>query len=387
MPSAEIISIGTELLLGEIVDTNTRFIARTVRDLGIDLYRTQTIGDNVERIADAIRAALQRADIIITTGGLGPTVDDPTRQAVALAAGLELEFREDLWQQVIARMARYGRTAGENQKRQAYAPTGAIGIENPVGTAPCFIVETEDSAIIVLPGVPCEMEQILQQTILPYLRERFQLDQVIKVRLLHTAGGGESLIDELIEDYETHTNPTVGLAAHAGTVDIRISAKAKDEAEADRMIDNVDREMRSLLGEMIFGTDEETLAGVVLGMLERRQWTLSAVEAGTGGAFKLMLGAAGTPAFKAGVEIPAPSGSLQPAAADHHLRLGADITAGIMVKRKGKQITVEIILITTTGTLTYNRLYGGPPITAPLWAANLALNHLRLYLLEANGKK
>ncbi len=141
MPSAEIIAIGTELLLGETTDTNTRFIAHALRSLGVDLYRTHTIGDNAGRIAQSVREALDRTDIVITTGGLGPTVDDPTRQAIAQALGLELEFHPELWEQIVARIARYGRTATENQKRQAYIPAGAIVIENPVGTAPAFIVE------------------------------------------------------------------------------------------------------------------------------------------------------------------------------------------------------------------------------------------------------
>ncbi len=138
MPSAEIITIGTEILLGEIVDTNTRYIARTLRGMGVDLFRTITIGDNVERIAEAIRHSMDRAEIVITTGGLGPTVDDPTREAVAKAAGVELEFREDLWEQVVAVISRYGRKPSENQRRQAYIPKGAIAIPNPVGTAPAL---------------------------------------------------------------------------------------------------------------------------------------------------------------------------------------------------------------------------------------------------------
>ena len=141
MTTAEIITIGTELLLGETTDTNTRFIARLLRSLGVDLYRTQTIGDNVGRIAETVRLALTRADIVITTGGLGPTVDDPTRQAIAEACDAPLEFHPELWEQITARIARYGRIPTENQKRQAYIPKGAIVIENPVGTAPAFIVE------------------------------------------------------------------------------------------------------------------------------------------------------------------------------------------------------------------------------------------------------
>jgi nicotinamide-nucleotide amidase len=160
MTSAEIITIGTEILLGEIVDTNTRYIARTLRGLGVDLYRTITIGDNVERIAEAIRSSMEHADIVITTGGLGPTIDDPTREAVAKAIGVETEFREDLWQQVVETIARYGRKPSENQKRQAFVPQGALGLKNPVGTAPCFIVETPRNAVMSLPGVPNEMEHV-----------------------------------------------------------------------------------------------------------------------------------------------------------------------------------------------------------------------------------
>jgi molybdenum cofactor synthesis domain-containing protein len=141
MPSAEIITIGTELLLGEIVDTNSHYLARSLRDLGIDLYLTTTVGDNPGRIAQAIQHSLERAEIVITTGGLGPTVDDPTRQAVAQAAGVELEFRQELWEQVQARFRRFSRTPTENNRRQAYVPIGALAVENPVGTAPAFIVE------------------------------------------------------------------------------------------------------------------------------------------------------------------------------------------------------------------------------------------------------
>jgi molybdenum cofactor synthesis domain-containing protein len=146
--------------VGEIVDMNTRYIARTLRGMGVNMFRIITIGDNVERIAEDINHSMQRAEIVITTGGLGPTVDNPTREAVAKAAGLELEFRQDLWEQVVAIISRYGRKPSENQKRQAYIPKGAIAIPNPVGTAPCLIVETERNAVASLPGVPNERERL-----------------------------------------------------------------------------------------------------------------------------------------------------------------------------------------------------------------------------------
>src|SRR5512146_1080437 len=297
MPTAEIITIGTEILLGEIVDTNTRHIALTLRDLGVDIYRTTTIGDNTERIASAISEAMRRADVVITTGGLGPTVDDPTREAVAQAVGVGTQYREDLWEQITAAIGRYGREPAENQKRQAVVPEGAIPIRNPVGTAPAFIVEftaarrspaqpsprETTGAIISLPGVPNEMEHILHESVVPYLQERYALRHVIKVRVLHCAGLGEGTIDEKIGDLETLANPTVGLAAHTGVVDVRIAAKAETEAQADALIDEVEQDVRKRLGDAVFGVDEDRLDQVTLEALGRRGWSVVGIEFGAGG--------------------------------------------------------------------------------------------------------
>ncbi len=202
MPTSEILTIGTEILLGEIVDTNARLIARRLRSYGIDIFRTMSIGDNPTRIAEAVNEALLRANIIITTGGLGPTVDDPTRDAIAEAFGVPTVYHEALWAQVVERFARFNRYPTENNKKQAYLPQGAEPIENPVGTAPAFMMETEDGAVISLPGVPREMEYILDHTVLPYLQGRFGLTSTLKIRILHTAGVGESQIDEKISDLE-----------------------------------------------------------------------------------------------------------------------------------------------------------------------------------------
>src|SRR5574340_461977 len=192
MPVGEIIAIGTELLLGETQDTNTSYIARAFRDAGIDLYRTMIVGDNIDRIAQAIREALSRADIVITTGGLGPTVDDPTRLAVARAIGVELEFEPELWEQSQVRFQRFHRHATENNRRQAYIPQGAAAIDNQVGTAPGFYFQEGEKIVISLPGVPREMEFLLQQKVLPLLIDRFALKGIIKSYVLHAAGVGES---------------------------------------------------------------------------------------------------------------------------------------------------------------------------------------------------
>jgi competence/damage-inducible protein CinA-like protein len=275
MPTAEIITIGTEILLGEIVDTNARFIARQLRDAGIDLYRKTTVGDNATRIATAIQQAMESSDIIITTGGLGPTIDDPTREAVALALETETEYRPELWEQIKARFERFGRIPTENNKRQAYVPVGAIAVENPVGTAPAFISERDMCSIIALPGVPREMEYLLMNTVLPYLKERYSFTGIIKARIIHTAGIGESQIDEMITDLETLHNPTVGLAAHSGQVDVRITAKADTEPEADVLIKEIEIQLRRRLGDWIYGADEETLEKAALQALQKKGWRLT----------------------------------------------------------------------------------------------------------------
>jgi len=393
MPSAEIITIGTEILLGEIVDTNTRHIARTLRGMGVDLFRTITIGDNTARIAEAIHNSMNRAEIVITTGGLGPTVDDPTREAVARAAGVELEFREDLWEEVVAIISRYGRKPSENQKRQAYIPKGAIGISNPVGTAPCFILETivrsavelqneqntqaepsaRESVVISLPGVPNEMEYILHESIVPYLQKRFNLDQVIKIRVLHCSGLGEGLIDEKIADLETLSNPTVGLAAHTGVVDIRIAAKAKNETEADDMIASIEAEIRERLGDVVFGTDEDKLETITLNEVAKRGWTLAAIESGLDGllARKIPHAVAITDLSPASL-----MDSLRAARAETN----ADVALGVVLLPDER--AAEIGLITPKGEKSHRITYGGPPRSLPRWSVNLALDWLRRRTLE-----
>jgi len=373
MPSAEIITIGTEILLGEIVDTNTRYIARTLRGMGVNIYRTTTIGDNTERIAEAIRNSMHRADIVITTGGLGPTVDDPTREAVAKAAGVELEFRDDLWEQVVAIISRYGRKPSENQKRQAYIPKGAIAIPNPVGTAPCFIVETDQNAVVSLPGVPNEMEHILHEAVIPYLQERFHLDEIIKIRILHCAGLGEGLIDEQIAELETLSNPTVGLAAHTGIVDIRIAAKAKSEAEADQMIAEIEHKVREKLGEVVFGADEDRLEDVALSAVAKRGWTLVGVESGLDG---LLARKIPHTVSLAGLTPDSLMAALRAARADAN----ADAALGVAMYLEER--AAEMALITPRGEKTHHITYGGPPRSLARWSVNLALNWLRHRAME-----
>jgi competence/damage-inducible protein CinA-like protein len=378
MPSAEIITIGTELLLGEIVDTNSAFLARSLRDAGIDLFRETTVGDNIRRIAQAIQQSLVRSDIVITTGGLGPTVDDPTREAVAIAAGVESEFRSDLWDQIKSRFQRLGRLPTDNNRRQAYVPKGAIAIENPVGTAPIFILEFQSHLIISLPGVPSEMEYLMQHNIIPYLRQHYDLHSVIKTRVLHTVGVGESQIDDLIGDLEELSNPTVGLAAHSGQVDVRITVKAESEDESAALITPIENSLRDRLGDSIYGTDQETLEEIALQSLTRNNWTLSIVEAGLCGYLIHRLATAKGPFLSGQVLMELPSqDDLFKMTDSYRLSQAADVGLGVSIYSASETYNVDMVLITPLDTQEIHRRYGGPPQYAPLWAFNHSLDMIR----------
>jgi nicotinamide-nucleotide amidase len=378
MPSAEIITIGTDILLGEIVDTNARYLARALRDAGIDLYRKTSVGDNAKRIALAIQQSLERCDIVITTGGLGPTVDDPTRDAVALAMGVETEYRPELWDQIQSRFKRFGRQPTENNRRQAYVPQGAIAVENPVGTAPIFIVESGNRVVISLPGVPREMEYLLQHAILPYLQQHYHIQGIIKARVLHTAGTGESQIDELVGDLEELGNPTVGLAAHSGQVDVRITAKADSPEAADELIKPVEKTIRDRLGNWVYGADQESLEGIALKAVERNGWTLTVLEAGLGGELIRRLAAVQGPFLGGQVltALPTPS-ELLSLTEEYRSSHNAAVGLGVAVHPAGEKQDVYFTLITPDSTQQFMRPYGGPPEYAPIWALHHGLDVIR----------
>jgi competence/damage-inducible protein CinA-like protein len=378
MPSAEIITIGTELLLGEIVDTNSRYIARCLRDVGIDLYRKTTVGDNIERIAHAVQQSMERCDIIITTGGLGPTIDDPTREAIALALGVETKFHPQLWEEIKSRFHQYGRKPTENNRRQAYLPEGAIPVNNPVGTAPAFIVELAQQVIISLPGVPGEMKYLMDHEILPYLQEHYHLTEIIKARIIHTAGVGESPIDELIADLEMLSNPTVGLAAHSGQVDVRITAKADSEIQADKMIDAVEEEIRRRLGDWVYGADAESLETIALHHLDEKGWKLAVIEAGLHGELTRRLATVGH-TFANG-EVLSNSPSLEELFL-HTSRFRqarqAEVGLGVAVGSVNEEQEIHIVLITPEEEKQRTYPYRGPVDNAWRWAMNYCLNVIR----------
>jgi DNA-binding phage protein len=289
-----------------------------------------------------------------------------------------------LWQQVKAVIARYGRVATENQKRQAYVPQGAIAIENPVGTAPSFIVEYSRAgrgekygSIISLPGVPQEMELLFHRSVAPFLQTKYDLHDVIKVRLLHTSGWSEASIDEQVGDFEELANPTVGLAAHTGIVDIRIAAKAESEADADRMIKDVETTIRARLGTAIFGADEETLEGAALRAAASRGWNVVALESGLDRGLARRLANSASPNLAAVESVELAAGELSTRLHALMKTHSAKAAIGVALFTGGNEPRIEQVLITPNGEETRGLTYGGPPKYAPGWGVNLLLNWLR----------
>ena len=284
MATAEIVAIGSELLLGQIVDTNSTWMAQQLTALGVNLFYKSVVGDNPERMKEVLTRALERADVVITSGGLGPTQDDLTREVVAEVTGRKLILHQPFLEQIMHRFRSRGFIMTPNNERQAYMPEGAIPVTNPNGTAPSFIVEDPRGAVFVLPGVPFELKWLFENQVAPYLRQKFSLNEVITYRVLKVAELGESRVDDLMGHFIANSkNPTVGVLAHPGQVDIRIAAKAPSKEEAMKLIAPVEAEMRQLIGKHIFAADEETIENTVGRLLREKQKTIAVCEDLTGG--------------------------------------------------------------------------------------------------------
>jgi nicotinamide-nucleotide amidase len=303
---AEIIAIGSELLLGQLVDTNSSYIAKRLAENGIELIQTTIVGDDLQRMKEVIQEAVNRSQIVITTGGIGPTEDDLTREAIADVFQLPLTFQPGLMEQIRQLFEKRGFRMAENNRKQAYIPEGSIPIENPKGTAPGFIVEYTNGSIISIPGVPPEMEYLMENTVIPYLRKHFELKhEVIQYKVLRVCGLGESAIGLQIKDLMKESqNPSVGTLASIGDIRIRITAKGENPEEASTLIQKMEKEIRSRLGSLIYGVDNETLHGNIAKELERLHLTLSVVETFTGGIISQKLASTGSLSFIQGVVSP-----------------------------------------------------------------------------------
>ena len=280
----EVIAVGTELLLGQIVNTNASTIGAALADRGYDAHYQQVVGDNLERLSVAISTAISRADAVIITGGIGPTQDDLTREAVSEATGLELLFSESYAEQLRGWWQRRGRVMPESNLQQAQYPAGAELLMNPRGTAPGLAIEYDGTDIYVVPGVPAEMEHLLHEEVLPRLAKRRGTKEVIVSRLLRTWGRSESDVAERLADlYEGSVNPSLAFLASGGEIKIRLTAKADDAASAQTLIEPMESEVRSRLGESIFGTDEETIERVLIRLLKERGYTIATADSMTAG--------------------------------------------------------------------------------------------------------
>ena len=281
---AEIITVGTEILIGQIIDTNSAHIAQKLTPMGIDLTYVTSVGDSRAEMAEMLNLALRRSQIIIITGGLGPTDDDLTREVVSQVVGRRLVFHQHLMDQIEALFRHRGFRMPPNNRRQAFIPDGAIPIENPMGTAPGFILEEGGRVVLTLPGVPREMEFLMEEAVIPYLRKKFAIEEVVQYKVLRVCGLGESGVNEQISDLiREGDNPSIGLLASPGDIKIRIMAKGENPSEAQSLIETMEAEIRGRLGTLIYGVDEETLEGSVVELLEEMKLTLSTAELFTGG--------------------------------------------------------------------------------------------------------
>lgn len=281
--SAEILCVGTELLLGDIVNTNASYISRRLAALGIPVYRQAVVGDNPERMREAVAGSFARSDCLILTGGLGPTCDDITKEIVAEYFGLGLELNEEALERMKSYFSSTGRNMTKNNEKQAMAPKGARVLQNDWGTAPGFVIEEGGKTAILLPGPPIELEPMWRERVEPYLFERS--DAVIVSKNIHILGMGESAVEEKLYRMMTElTNPTVAPYAGNGEVRVRVSARAKDSETASAMCDGLIDEIRKTeVGEFIYGIDVDSIENALVTSLRERGMTLACAESCTGG--------------------------------------------------------------------------------------------------------
>jgi nicotinamide-nucleotide amidase len=279
---AEIVAVGTELLLGQIANDNARWISERLAAIGVDVVHHQVVGDNAERIVDTLRLASSRADAVLVTGGLGPTQDDITREAIAELLGVPLVAHPAIEGLLRAKFAGIGRTMSENNLRQAEVPQGCRYITPVRGTAPGLIGEVAGSRIYAMPGVPVEMVEMMEGTVLPELAAL--TGGAIVSRTLRCVGISESRVAEVLDDlFVSLTNPTIAYLASAGEVKVRLTAKAVGNEEADALIDPIAAEIGERLGDVVFGVDDASLEQTVVRLLDARGATLACAESLTGG--------------------------------------------------------------------------------------------------------
>ncbi len=410
---AEVLSVGTELLLGDIVNTNATHIGQALAAIGVDCFMHVTVGDNEKRIAGAIEAALSRADAVIITGGLGPTQDDVTREAISAVTGRALIRDPKIEEELRRRFAEFGRPMAEMNVRQADVPDGASIVEQSWGTAPGLIVEHGEGVIYAVPGVPAEMEDMLARAVLPDLLRRAGEPSQIVSRIVRIAGVSESTIAEQLRDVwdALGGETTMAFLAGGGEVRIRLTAKAVDASRAHERVAAAEASVRASLGAAVVGVDGETLETVIGNLLRARGWSLGAAESLTGGALGARItstpGASdyfrgsivsyatevkedvlGVPAWVVDEHGPVSEPVAAAMAQGARGRLKADVAVALTgvagPTEQGKPVgTVVIAVAGPLGDVAREVRLPGDRNTVRTLAVSAGLNLVRLYLLEA----
>ena len=279
---AEIITVGTEILLGDILNTNCRYLSRELAAMGIEMYYQITVGDNEERLLKTLEESLNRSDIVICTGGLGPTEDDITKEVCAKYFGYELELHKPSLDAMLERFKHMNRIPTKNNEKQAYFPKEAYILKNDNGTAPGCIMEKEGKMIVVLPGPPKEMESMFENYVKPYLSKL--TDDVIESEVLRIIGVGESKVEnDILDIIDSQTNPTIATYAKGYECTLRITAKAKSVEEAKELIKPMSDEMKRRFGQSLYATGETSIEEVVAKMLVENNLKIAVAESCTGG--------------------------------------------------------------------------------------------------------
>ena len=394
--SAEIVAIGSELLLGQIVDTNTAYLAARFQELGIDVRYATQVGDDPRRMAGVFSRAWKRSRVVITTGGIGPTEDDLTREVIAQITGRRLVFHPRLLKTIQGFFDLAGFVMAPNNRKQAYIPQGAKPIPNPIGTAPGFILETDNGHLLVaVPGVPREMKLLWSETIAPYLRKKMGADLgFIEYKVLKVCGLGESRVDEQIGDLiRSGSNPVIGLLASPGEIRIRLTAKGRNQEETRALIQPVADQIRGRLGPLIFGEDEDTLEGMVTAQLEKKQTTLGVAETYTAGRVAQRLQSTGNRYFQGGWVVTGQPGPrrLIPTLDTQAVYLAKAVRSylktdgglGIHVEQTPSGTMLQLGCVLGRQFETYEHKIGGTPATLPDRVTVMALDWLRKILLKS----
>jgi nicotinamide-nucleotide amidase len=406
---AEVVAVGTEILLGDITDTNSAFMAGELAPLGIDLYWISVVGDNMERLVEVLRRAWDRSDLILVTGGLGPTEDDITREGIARMLGEELSVDPDVEKWLRGFFSSRGYPMPERNIKQATIIPSAQPLYNARGTAPGWWVQREGTVLVTMPGVPVELQQMWQEQVLPRVKGLLGGD-IILSRTVKTLGMAEAAVDETLSPLLSSTNPTIGIYAKMDGIHIRITAKGRGEAAVREVLAEMESRVRELVGDRVWGVDEQTLEGVVGELLLQKGLTLATMESCTGGLLANYItdvpgssryfkggAVAYTNEMKVALGVPRElielHGAVSPQVAEAMARaarerLGGDVGVGITGVAGPDEVegkprgTVHIGIVAGDQAATFSHRYGFPRLQVKRWAALGAMFQLRRILLS-----